>query len=86
MGTLLFDRCKLDGQLQCRVMASNYYYAPRIVTESQQHCSLYFVSIQRLSALRPGQLDAETQSRINEVIHKTISQLNLTRSGVVYCE
>ena len=85
MGTLMFDRCKPGGPLQCRIMASNYDDAAREIAKGQQHCSPYFVSTQRLAVLKPRQLDAETRSRINEVIRQTVTQLNLTEGGVVFC-
>lgn len=85
MGTLVFDRDMPGGQPRCRVIASNYYDAPREVTAGHQQCSPYFVSTQRLKALRSRQLDDETRLRINEVICQTVSQLNLAEDAAVYC-
>lgn len=85
MGTLVFEKSKSAGHLECRVKASNYYDLEQEKAELHQSSSPYFLSTQILQSQKPSLLDAETKARINGLIELTADRLGWDRGYVAFC-
>lgn len=85
LGSLIFEPDQWSGQLQCRVMATNYNDLSEEMNMSGQASSPYFISTQSLTQSSPREIDPKFRDRINQVIRETASSLNFQPDHCVYC-
>ena len=85
LGTLVLNGPNRDNEFECRIQSVNYYDSGQI-PERDRSCSSYFIAIQKLVTVKPKNISAAIKDRINVVIDRDITKINLDRIKILNCD
>ena len=85
LGTQVLNGPNRDNEFECRIQSVNYYDSGQI-PERDRSCSSYFIAIQKLVTVKSKNISAAIKDRINAVIDRDITKINLDRIKILNCD